>query len=214
MKASEMKYHNILLSSEKTIENMVFWEEENVSMPCNIGIVFGGLSMIPNRVGEAEKLYKKGYIEKILVTGGIGHLSLDRSTPEAFKMRNYLLDLGIPKQDILLEPRSRNTYENIKYSLELIKERYAFSDTKIALITSDFHMKRCRGIMENALGTKEFFSQSAKNGKTDRENWQNTMLGKRMIYQEALLLCYYAKHNRMVDFNVDSNEKARKRNKF
>lgn len=52
-------------------------------------------------------------------------------------MQNYLVENGIPKKDILVEDKARSTFENIKYSLELIKEK---CDLEIA----DLERKRIR----------------------------------------------------------------------
>lgn len=182
-------------------------EEQSCDEYCDI---FGGYSMIPNRVKEAERLYKSGYIYKILATGGIGHLSRERLTPEAFKMKDYLVEQGIPKKDILVELNSRNTYENIKFSLELIKKKYNTTNAKLVLITSDFHMKRCKGIIEKELGTFNVLGQEVKNDLTDAENWQNTLMGRRIIYQEALLLYYSIKQQKMNDFSLERTEKKSK----
>lgn len=55
-----------------------------------------------------------------------------------------------------------------------------------------------------------FFGVGVKNNKTDLENWQDSLLGKRTIYQEALLLSYYAKHKRMDDFEFERIKKKEK----
>lgn len=189
---------------------MVFMKEETSEIiPCDVGIVFGGISMIPYRLKEAEKLYKAGLIEKILVTGGIGRLNIDRVTPEAIKMVKFLMEKHIPQNDILLEPNAKNTYENIKYSLEILKGNYTLPNSKLMLITLDFHMKRCRKLMEKELKGTTLWSKAVKDGKTDLENWQETLLGKRVIYQEALLLSYYVKHNSMNDFSLEVARRKR-----
>lgn len=189
---------------------MVFMKEETSEIiPCDVGIVFGGISMIPYRLKETEKLYKAGLIEKILVTGGIGRLNIDRVTPEAIKMAKFLMEKHIPQNDILLEPNAKNTYENIKYSLEILKGNYTLPNNKLMLITLDFHMKRCRKLMEKELKGTTLWSKAVKDGKTDLENWQETLLGKRVIYQEALLLSYYVKHNSMNDFSLEVARRKR-----
>lgn len=184
-------------------------EETSEIIPCDVGIVFGGISMIPYRLKETEKLYKAGLIEKILVTGGIGRLNIDRVTPEAIKMAKFLMEKHIPQNDILLEPNAKNTYENIKYSLEILKGNYTLPNNKLMLITLDFHMKRCRKLMEKELKGTTLWSKAVKDGKTDLENWQETLLGKRVIYQEALLLSYYVKHNSMNDFSLEVARRKR-----
>lgn len=129
MKDTETNYIDILLKfNSKTIEEMVFQKEgASLEERGDVGIVFVGISMIPNRLEEAVRLYEEGKIKKIMVTGGIGRLNIDRITPEAIKMGNYLKKHSIPKNDILVEPKAKNSYENIQYSLGLLRENTTYS---------------------------------------------------------------------------------------
>ena len=45
-------------------------------------------------------------------------------------MKNYLLKQGINDDNILVEDKSKNTYENIKFSNNIIKEK--LKNAKIA----------------------------------------------------------------------------------
>ncbi len=205
MNLSNTQYIDILVKySDDMIKHMVFQKEPIESEEkSDIGIVLRGISMIPYRLEESIKLYKKGRIEKILLTGGIGRLNLDRITPEAIKMKQYLLDHGIPVNDIIMESKAKNSYENIKYSLDVIEEKYSKENTKITLITSDFYMKRCMLLMAKFLDCSHYTGRIVKDGKTDLTHWQNTLYGKRVIFQEALLLSYYAKHQRIQDESIE-----------
>lgn len=166
--------------------------------------------MIPHRVDEASKLYKNGLVEKLIVSGGIGYTNADRKTPEALKMQEYLIKDGIPKNDIIMECQARSSFENIKYSLEIIRENNILNNTRLALITSDFHLKRCMAMMAMAMeSNNNFFGFKAKDGIFDIENWQETFAGKKRIYQEALSLCYYVKQGTINDFEVESIKRKR-----
>ena len=48
------------------------------------------------------------------------------------------MEVGVPKEDILIENKSRNTYENAKYTSELLGD----NTENLLLITSAWHMKR------------------------------------------------------------------------
>lgn len=79
----------------------------------------------------------------IVVTGG----SLSSLKPEAMIMKEYLLSLGVPEKNVLVENRSRNTYENALFTEKLI------GDVPVVLVTDSIHMRR-------ALYTfKKFFSE-------------------------------------------------------
>ena len=90
-----------------------------------------------DRLSYAIQLYKTGIIKKILVSGGNGQL-INEGYLEANWSEQFLLKIGIPKKDILIENKSRNTYENAKYTSELLADNTG----NLLLITSSWHMKR------------------------------------------------------------------------
>lgn len=78
-------------------------------------------------------------------SGGKG---ADEVFSEAESIQNYLLSQGIKKQNILIENESKNTYENMKYSYRIIKER---KQGNICFSTSDYHVFRS-GAVANTCG--------------------------------------------------------------
>ncbi|MCL2585273.1 MAG: YdcF family protein [Streptosporangiales bacterium] len=67
----------------------------------------------------------------VVVSGGKG---------EAKAMRAYLTDHGVSPASILLEPRSRNTEENLRFSRELMDE--VSPGARCVIVTSVFHVPR------------------------------------------------------------------------
>ena len=61
-------------------------------------------------------------------------------------MADYALSEGVPEGDMLLEDRSRNTDENIRYSGELIAKDTEGGPSeaapKTAIVTSSYHLMR------------------------------------------------------------------------
>jgi len=95
----------------------------------------GGSRLLP-----AVRLYRAGKAKVIVVTGGDPYIAPDGSTrTQAHDMRTVLEDMGIPSKDIWIQPRSRNTEEDILFSSQLIKER---GISKAFLVTNAFHMRR------------------------------------------------------------------------
>lgn len=72
-------------------------------------------------------------------SGGKGS---DEIFSEAEAVRNYLLEKGIPEDRIITEDKSENTFENIKNSVKLIRERTGREDAKIAFSTTNYHVFR------------------------------------------------------------------------
>ena len=97
-----------------------------------------------DRVWHAARLYHAHHIRRIVLSGG--HSNEGDGT-EADAMQALLLDLGVPKDAILLEDRSTTTAENARFSAELAALRGA---KDIVLVTSALHMPRARELFERA----------------------------------------------------------------
>ncbi len=79
-------------------------------------------------------------------SGGKGE---DEVISEAEAMKNYLIKNGINSKNILVEDKSKNTYENIKFSNKLIKNKKA----NIAFSTTNYHVFRA-GLIASEQGLK------------------------------------------------------------
>ena len=93
-----------------------------------------------DRVVHAVYLYNRGIIKHILVTGGSAAIHGEKETPEAVRIQQLLLELGVKEKDITVESNARNTHENAAKSKLIIDQK--FPNQKPILITSAFHMKR------------------------------------------------------------------------
>lgn len=71
---------------------------------------------IARRVETAARLYREGFLQHIILSGGKGEEGV---ASEAQVMRDVALEDGIPKGDLTLEGDSRSTWENLKYSRPL-----------------------------------------------------------------------------------------------
>ena len=131
------------------------WEVKRFTprLTYDVGIVLGGIADYDkitkahnfnknaDRLMEAEQLYHKGIIKKIMLSGGSGLLFND-GYMESEAMRDYLLANKIPNSDIIIENNSRNTIENAKNSAEILNEKY--NKGTFLLITSANHMRRAQ----------------------------------------------------------------------
>ena len=88
------------------------------------------------RLNHAVTLYKEGYAAVILLTGG---LTPGNEHSDSYIAGQYLLELGIPEEAIVLEEHSTITQENLEFAKEIMNSR----EFSTAIIVSDpFHMKR------------------------------------------------------------------------
>jgi uncharacterized SAM-binding protein YcdF (DUF218 family) len=100
-----------------------------------------------DRVLHTIQLYKQGKCRNIIVSGGTGSLT-EKFAPEAISLQKILLNAGIPNSAILIEDKSRNTYENAQFTKRLLDERTDLK--KLLLVTSAFHMRRSEACFEKA----------------------------------------------------------------
>jgi len=126
-----------------------------------VGVVLGGytsydrvnkaghFNMSSDRFIQVALLYKKGYIRKIIVTGGQNGFTDEGDYVEAEFVASNLMDLGIPASDIYVEGKSRNTVENAEYSYKIL-DSLGLKKNKVVLITSAFHMPRAKETFEKA----------------------------------------------------------------
>jgi uncharacterized SAM-binding protein YcdF (DUF218 family) len=86
------------------------------------------------------ELYKKGKIQKILLSGGDGRI-INGKGNEAILVKNKLVEFGVPLNNILIDSVSKNTYENAVFSVRLLKENN-FEGKEVLLISSGSHLPR------------------------------------------------------------------------
>lgn len=92
-----------------------------------------------DRLLQALELYSEERIKKIYISGGSGNV-FEQEIKESQILKDYIVKLGIPPEDVLVETISKNTYENALEAGKILKPEQSH-DTYL-LITSAFHMRR------------------------------------------------------------------------
>lgn len=88
---------------------------------------------------------------KCVVSGGQGETE---PWPEAKAMKEYLVDLGIDADRIYEEDQSENTRENLKYTMEVIRENGL--KERIVIVSNEFHLYRA-GRIADRLGIEHAY---------------------------------------------------------
>jgi uncharacterized SAM-binding protein YcdF (DUF218 family) len=73
----------------------------------------------------------------VVVCGAQGK---DEPMPEAVAMKQYLMDKGVAEEDILTDPESFNTRQNLENAGKLLKGRSGVQ--RVLIVTSDYHVPR------------------------------------------------------------------------
>jgi uncharacterized SAM-binding protein YcdF (DUF218 family) len=97
-----------------------------------------------DRLLYAAKLYQEGVAPILILTGGRIQWYGGESS-EAESMATILELMGVPRQAMILESKSLNTYENAIYTKEILKQR---NIKNILLVTSATHMPRSLAIFQ------------------------------------------------------------------
>jgi uncharacterized SAM-binding protein YcdF (DUF218 family) len=99
---------------------------------------YPNLGSAADRVWHAARIFHADKVPLVLSSGG--SISwLESNTPSTDPTLQFLIDLGVPAESIVLEDRSRTTRENALYTAELLKEREL---QRVLLVTSAVHMPR------------------------------------------------------------------------
>jgi len=114
----------------------------------SVNLARGGyeLSAAGDRFVEAAVLARRFPDAKIVVSGGQGSLVLTGDT-DADTAPRLLKALGVAPERLILEGKSRDTFENAQFTKELVKP--GLGQTWL-LVTSAFHMPRSIGLFRKA----------------------------------------------------------------
>lgn len=93
------------------------------------------------RVVCGADLWLQRLAPKVLLTGGIANVR-QTGPLESHEMKRWALRLGIPESTILVEEKSRTTYENAVQSKALLGGGH------ILLVTAAYHLPRAVGLFE------------------------------------------------------------------
>lgn len=84
-------------------------------------IIFGFGSHDLNVAKRCAQLYLNDYADLIIFSGGYGRITKNLwNKTEAEKFAQIAIDLGVPKEKILIEPSSTNTGENISFAKKML----------------------------------------------------------------------------------------------
>lgn len=117
--------------------NLVNWHTKKLDYIVVLGAGLMGKQVTPllaSRINRGIEIYKKNPGSKIIMSGGQGP---GEDIPEGEAMARYALDEGIPKEDIIIENKSRTTNENIAFSRKLMTE-----DSRFCIVTNSYHVYR------------------------------------------------------------------------
>jgi uncharacterized SAM-binding protein YcdF (DUF218 family) len=107
--------------------------------------VSADLSGSADRILHTARLYRAAKAPMIIVAGG-NVFPQPGVKPESFYVAQLLQEWGVPKQAIITEGKSQNTYQNAVESKQILDQR---DIGKILLVTSALHMPRALAVFRS-----------------------------------------------------------------
>jgi uncharacterized SAM-binding protein YcdF (DUF218 family) len=133
------------------------------------------------RTRKAVELYRAGLAPKIIVSSGA---RISWRTTESKEMVALLRQLHVPDHDIVLEEKSRSTYENALYTRQMIKKE-TLRYKRITIVTDNWHTRRSvfifrkvfadSGIEINSVGSYSLEKVQLDNWWHDHESAQTIL---------------------------------------
>jgi len=129
---------SIDLYVQKSTENMIIDDIIDKKLDC-ILILGAGLNeygkpsmMLKERLDKGIELYKENASAKIIVSGDHGSVDYD----EVNVMKEYILEAGIPSEDIFMDHAGFSTYDSVYRAKEI------FGVESLYIVTQKYHLYR------------------------------------------------------------------------
>ncbi|MGW4384138.1 YdcF family protein [Kitasatospora sp. NPDC004531] len=117
------------ITDRQWADTALLWDYQQMGhelRPCDVAIGLGSHDL--GVATETAGLYLRGLVTRIVFTGGPNPSRPDRfPRGEAVHFAEHALSLGVPEEAVLVEPKARNTGQNIEFS------RTVLSDAEVAV---------------------------------------------------------------------------------
>ncbi|MDE5540213.1 MAG: YdcF family protein [Bacilli bacterium] len=117
---------------------------------CILGLGCNDFS-VPERCVE---LYKQGYADIIIFSGGTGKSTENWDKSEAEKFFDIAISLGVPKNKIYIENKSTNTGDNFRFTEQLIKKE-KLNINSFLIVQKPYMERRCYAAFKAIIPDKE-----------------------------------------------------------
>ncbi|MFI8398721.1 YdcF family protein [Streptomyces sp. NPDC085463] len=151
-----------MISEQAWADAQVLWDFQKMHHkpePCSVGIGLGSHDL--NVADVTADLYHRGMFPLVVFTGATSRTTAERMPRgEAEHYRDRALELGIPASSILVEPKARNTGENIRFSRALLQE-HGIEAASLLLISKPYEERRAYATARRLWPEAEIVSASA-----------------------------------------------------
>lgn len=150
-----------MISTESWADARLLWDYHQMGhslRPCSVAIGLGSHDL--GVADTAVDLYKRGMAPLLVFTGATSPTTRERMPRgEAVHYRERALELGVPSSDVLVEPRARNTGENIRFSRAVLEDA-GVRVSSVLLISKPYEERRAYATARKLWPEAEFVSAS------------------------------------------------------
>ncbi|MFH9952685.1 YdcF family protein [Streptomyces roseolus] len=151
-----------MISTQDWADTRLLWEYHqmgHVPRPCSVAIGLGSHDL--GVADTAVDLYRRGLAPLLVFTGATSPTTRERMPRgEAVHYRERALELGVPASAVLVEPRARNTGENIRFSRDLLSEA-GVEVSSVLLISKPYEERRAYATAKKVWPEVEIVSASS-----------------------------------------------------
>lgn len=161
----------IIMIIVKSVGNFLVVDEKPVKSDVII-VLSGG----EGRLEKGVTLYKDGFAPYLLLSNGSVEQLYERA-----------LQLGVPKDSILLENQSTSTLENARFSKEVMLKHQFHS---VIVVSSNFHMRRVKVLFDRTFKNSniQLIYSSGVNPSYDPNQWWMTKKDRNTTFAEYIKL--------------------------
>ncbi|MFG2434634.1 YdcF family protein [Streptomyces sp. NPDC048508] len=199
-----------MISTQAWADAQLLWEFQQMGhepQPCTVAIGLGS-----HDLGVADTtadLFLKGMAPVIVFTGATSRTTRERMPRgEAEHYRDRAVELGVPADAIIIEPRARNTGENVRYSRALLEER-SIPVSSVLLVSKPYEERRAYATAQRIWPQVEWVSASAPMSLTEYvDSIQDARLVMDMLVGAQQRLVVYPQHGFMIEQPIPLNVTA------
>ncbi len=143
---------------------------------CDAAVVLRGEETEGWRLKEAERLYRGGWVGKIVLSGGLlpfGLHETELSLP-------WALGMGLPRQDLL--PINSRTWESWSEARALVPELEKAGFRCLILISSETDSRRLRVIYRKAAPRLRVLVRTVPDVRFSADSWWQTREGQKAFF--------------------------------
>ncbi|CAM5374247.1 YdcF family protein [Streptomyces tanashiensis] len=193
-----------MISTQDWADTQLLWDYHQMGhtpRPCSVAIGLGSHDL--GVADAAVDLYRRGMAPLLVFTGATSPTTRERMPRgEAVHYQERAIELGVPASAVMVEPRARNTGENIRFTRELLAEA-GVSVSSVLLVSKPYEERRAYATARKLWPEVEIVSASSPMTLQDYiDSIGDTRLVIDMLVGALQRLLIYPEQGFMIDQEV------------